>query len=192
MNDLIETDAALRQEAGELLDGKGLRPLLEEYGKVHISGSYTLELMVWRDLDIMLESPEMTIPRFFELGERVTSLLNPWKMFFTNNRDHHQTEYPSGLYWGVRLGALKRGFWKIDLWCFDSETCSSKMQQCLGTKDKLTLENRLVILELKSQLWNHPEYRDKITSQDIYDAALDHSVTSLDRFWQYIETKKEG
>ena len=189
MSDLIETDVALRREADEILDSKGLRSLLEKYGQVHVSGSYTLQLMVWRDLDIMIESPDMTVPSFFELGERVTSLLDPWKMFFANNCDHHQTEYPIGLYWGVRLGALSKGFWKIDLWCFDAETCSAKMQQCFATKAKLTPESRLVILELKSQLWNHPQYRDQITSQDIYDAVLDHGVMDLDVFWEYIAGK---
>ena len=53
--DLIQRDKILRQEADDLLGSKDLRELLEEYGIPHITGSYALQLMTWRDLDIYLE-----------------------------------------------------------------------------------------------------------------------------------------
>ncbi len=189
--DLFAKDQSLRREADNILEGKSLRKLLEEYAPIHITGSYRLHLMVWRDLDILMDAPNITIPEFFVLGNRITSLLSPWKMSFTNNRDHESGRYPRGLYWGIRLGDLRKGAWKIDVWAFDSEQCRAKVQECEKLRKRLNDDNRLTILSLKSQLWNHPRYRDTITSQDIYDAVLDHSVRTLSDFWNYVEKIKK-
>ena len=40
VNDLPGTDEAIHAEADELLHSKGLLPLLEDYGTVHVDGSY--------------------------------------------------------------------------------------------------------------------------------------------------------
>lgn len=184
---LLATDHQLRAEADEMLDVRGLRPLLEEYAPISVVGSYALQLMTWRDLDIVMNAPIITIAEFFELGRRVTTLLSAWKSFFTNNRDHSQI--PRGLYWGIRLGDIKKGAWKIDLWAFDSDQYSAQTLHCEQLHSRLNAINRLAILRLKSRLWNDPRYRDTITSQQIYDAVLKHGVDSLDDFWVLYETK---
>jgi hypothetical protein len=51
--DLLSTDRLLRTEAEALLESRGLRTLLE-YAPIHAVGSYALELMVWRDLDVLM------------------------------------------------------------------------------------------------------------------------------------------
>jgi hypothetical protein len=188
--DIFAVDQMLRQEADALLHESGLKLLLEEYAPVHVTGSYSLQLMVWRDLDIALDAPNMTIPQFFDLGKRITSLLSPWKMFFTNTRDFRGGSYPPGLYWGIRLGDARRGAWKIDLWAFDSDECRDKIRDCAALKSRLNDENRRIILDLKSQLWDKPEYRDTITSQHIYEAVLDSGVGTIDQFFEYLAGTK--
>ncbi len=190
-NDVLAVDETLRAEADVLLYERGLRKLLEEYAPIQITGSYTLRLMVWRDLDILMDAPAITIPEFFDLGKRISLLLSPWKMFFTNNRDNDGGRYPRGLYWGIRLGDVRRGAWKIDLWAFDSNDSRDKVRECEALSNRLNDENRLIILKLKSQLWDKPQYRDTITSQDIYEAALDHGVHTLDSFFEYVEKKRK-
>lgn len=192
MNDLLSMDEMLRAEADTLLYERGLRKLIEEYAPLYVTGSYTLRLMVWRDLDLAMDATAITVSEFFDLGKRITRLLSPWKMFFTNNRDNSGGRYPRGLYWGIRMGDIKRGAWKIDLWAFDSDEYCSKVQECEVLKGRLNGENRLTILNLKSQLWDKPQYRDTITSQDIYEAVLDHGVDSLDGFYSYVEKKRQS
>lgn len=188
--DFVAVDEMLRAEADALLHERGLQQLLEEYAPVHVTGSHALHLMIWRDLDIALDAPTMTVDQFFDLGKRITSLLSPPKMFFTNNRDHGEGSYPRGLYWGIRLGDIKRGAWKIDLWAFDSDECRDKIRDCAVLNNRLHDENRLVILKLKSHLWYRPQYRDTITSQDIYEAVLDFGVDTLAGFFRHLEEKQ--
>jgi hypothetical protein len=186
---LDKVDAALHAEADGLLARTGLKDLLSRAGTVHVSGSYALRLMTWRDLDIYLEAPGMTVSEFFALGSRIAELLDPWKMFFTNNRGRLDAKYPPALYWGIRLGDIRKGAWKIDLWAMDSDACRLALENCEQVAARLTPRSRQAILALKAELWNHPAYRDTITSKTIYDAVLDGGVTDLDGFWGFVRCR---
>lgn len=144
------------REAQVLLEQRGLRNLIEEYAPVYVVGSYTLELMVWRNLDLAMDAPDLTVAQFFELGRRITDLLTLWKMFFTDNRTYDSGRYPRGLYWGIRLGDIKQGAWKIDLWTFDSDECQSKVQECEALKARLTNQSREWIMDIKSRVFAKP------------------------------------
>jgi len=185
-------DRTLRAEAVELLEGRGLRNLLEEHSRIAIIGSYALKLMVWRDLDIIMNAPSMSVEDFFDLGARMTKLLSAWKMFFTDNRQHELAQSPKGLYWGIRLGDIKAGAWKIDLWAFDSEEFDRKRRECEELNRNLTRQSRLTILNLKSKVWQDARYRKSVTSQDLYDAVLKHGIGTVDEFWKYAETIKRA
>ena len=99
-DDLTEQDVRLRREANALLTDGGLVALLAEYGTVHLSGSYALQLMTWRDLDIYMEAPDITVDEYFELGRRIYSLLTPRKMHFNDHRNNPLEDGIKGLYWG--------------------------------------------------------------------------------------------
>lgn len=185
----IAHDAALRAEGDNLLIETGLMDLLRQRGTVHVNGSHALRLMTWRDLDVYLEAPAITVSEFFTLGTRIAELLDPWKMHFANNRALMDPKYPAGLYWGIRLGDVRKGAWKIDLWAMDSPACGLALEKCDEIAARLTPESRQVILELKSQLWRHPDYRDTITAKTIYDAVLDGGVTDLDGFWAFVRSR---
>ena len=84
--DLDQRDQAIRKEADQLLGPKGLRSLLKDYGTPHVTGSYVLHLMTWRDLDIYLDAPDLSEESFFRLGGRIASCLSPVRMSFRNER----------------------------------------------------------------------------------------------------------
>lgn len=46
-----------------------------------------------------------------------------------------------------------------------------------------------MIMNLCLVLRDKPEYRDTITSQDIYDAVLDFGVNTLEGFFSYVEKR---
>lgn len=188
MDDLINQDMALRAEADQLLCDTGLKKTLSRFGTVHIGGSYALQLMTWRDLDVYLEAPGLAVSEFFTLGNQIAGLLDPWKMFFTNNRQQLDATYPPALYWGIRLGDIRKGAWKIDLWAMESADCCRALENSNKLAARLTAESRQAILSLKSQLCHHPDYRDTITSQMIYDAVLDQGVSTLDAFWSLVRS----
>lgn len=53
----------------------------------------------------------------------------------------------------------------------------------------LTQEQRSTILKLKSELWDHPEYRKTISSQDVYEAVRIGGVRALSEFWSFVRAR---
>lgn len=175
---------ALRGEADELLARTGLLALLLEYGRPHVSGSYGLGLMTWRDIDIYLELDQPDLASFLELGCRIGQALRPRKLSFTDHLHFASTEVLAGLYWGIQTKELSQGGWKIDLWGVTPEVCAERLEHCRALERGLTPEVRAAILAIKGDVCRHPAYRDTITSQDVYDAVLAGARTTQD-FWAY-------
>jgi hypothetical protein len=183
-------DEALRAEADRLLLGKGLHSLLEKYGQVHLTGSYALKLMAWRDLDIYLVAEELPVSEFFRLGWQIANLLSPTKMSFRNERVARTEGLPQGLYWGIYLGNERAGAWKIDLWAINREQFIVLDEFCKEIERRLTASSRLKILQIKAQCWMKPGYRRTFSSRDIYDAVLAEEVEDLDAFERYLQRIK--
>lgn len=73
MNELEKLNSIIVGEANRILYHHGLLGILSNYGNPVPTGSYVLELMTWRDLDIYLETSEITETRFFQLGAEPAS-----------------------------------------------------------------------------------------------------------------------
>ena len=176
MSTLLSVDAELRGEADRLLDS-GLRDLLETFGEVHLTGSYTLELMTWRDLDIHIVRESLDRVSFFELGGRIADLLEPHRMHFRDETIGETPGLPLGVYWGVYAAA-----WKIDVWASSREDFEPVKRFCDRIGERLTPETREAILAIKSAVCQHPEYRRGFTSADIYKAVLDRGMRRPEEF----------
>ncbi len=189
---LILLDKHIHEEADEILEKKGLRKILNRYGIPHITGSYSLGLMTWRDLDIYLENDDCNERDFFRLGEEIVSSFNPIKMSFRNERITKTEGLPAGLYWGIYLGDERKGAWKIDIWAVDKKECLERLEFCNQLAHKISPDSRIKILEIKSQCWTDPQYRKYYTSNDIYTAVLEKNVKDIEGFKNYLRDKISG
>ncbi len=111
-------NAELKTEADLLMLRCGLSELLAAYPGWFIGGSYSYDLMCWRDLDLYVLDPEHDLKRCFEIGYELTQRLAAKKSRFTNNVGQSNSE-PNGLYWGIKLGNERQGAWKLDVWFLD-------------------------------------------------------------------------
>jgi hypothetical protein len=184
-----DLNKSIKQEAGTILNEAGLLAILNEFGTVHISGSYALDLMTWRDLDIYVETEKITLADFFLLGGDIAGALQPAKMNFRNERIAATPGLPSGLYWGVYLGDERKGAWKIDIWAVGGNECKRLLDHCAAIKRKLTPESAQQILAIKSQCWQDPSYRKSYSSGDIYRAVLENGVKDIEQLKKYLRTK---
>lgn len=189
--ELLALDEAIRAEADEILWERGLHRLLAEYGEVYPTGSYALRLMTWRDLDLYLVAPDITVGAFFGLGRQIAELLGAPRMHFRNERVGHTAGLPrDGLYWGIYMGDERAGAWKIDLWAMDEEEHSRLQAYLDAIAARLSSKARRCILRIKSACWMRPGYRLRYSSQDIYEAVLDHGVADAGAFDAYLRVSK--
>lgn len=185
MTPLAPSDT-LRHEADHLL-ASGLRDILSGHGEVHVIGSYALDLMTWRDLDIHLVRDTTDVADFFALGSRIEALLHPPRMHFRNELAAGTPGLPRGFYWGIYLGDERAGAWKIDLWQTDAARFEPVRQFGAALAARLSDETRHAILAIKRAAWRHPQYRKGFTSGNIYSAVLDRGVRDADAFWVDLE-----
>lgn len=186
---LIHLDKQIHAEANEILDEKGLRKILASYGTVHVTGSYALGLMTWRDLDIYLANDRISEFDFFTLGREIVDAFQPVKMSFRNERVVKTQGLPAGLYWGIYLGDERKGAWKIDVWALDPVECTKRLKFCDDLAKKISPGARSKILDIKSQCWTDPHYRKLYTSNDIYTAVLENRAHDLESFKIYLHEK---
>jgi hypothetical protein len=188
-NSLQNLNTVIKKEADDILHGKGLLDILSSHGTAHISGSYALDLMTWRDLDIYLEAENITEQEFFLLGGKIASSLHPVKMSFRNEILKGTEGLPNGLYWGIYLGDERNGAWKIDVWAINKAECNKLLNFCADIEKKLTPQTAANIMDIKSQCWKDPNYRRSYTSMDIYDAVLMEGVANIQAFKHYLRKK---
>ena len=179
-------NAELKTEADLLIIKCGLSEILVRYSSWFIGGSYSYDLMCWRDLDIYVLDPEHDLKQCFEIGYELTERLAAKKSRFTNSVGNTSGE-PNGLYWGIKLGNERQGAWKLDVWFLDKAGYEQHAAYASSLREKLTVESRSAILAIKEGYWRRPEYRDTITSDMIYRAVLDHGVRTVSDFERFIK-----
>lgn len=84
MNNLLNLNSVFKDEADEIFFKKGLLNILNSYWKPHLTGSYDLGLITWRDLDIYLKIVSICETDYFRLGGEICKLLSPIKISFRN------------------------------------------------------------------------------------------------------------
>jgi hypothetical protein len=180
----------IKKEADQILYEKGLLKTLGGFGIPHVNGSYLLDLMTWRDLDVYLEADDLPGKKFFALGQEIESLLQPVKMSFRNDRISKTPGLPEGLYWGIYLGNERKGAWKIDVWAVNVHEYERLSGYSRSIQEKLNTEASRYIMEIKSNCWRDPEYRRSYNSSDIYSAVLEQKITTMEQFRKYLIQKK--
>ena len=190
MRYLDELNSKISSEAEAILNEYGLLELLSKHGNPIVTGSYTLNLMVWRDLDIYLENDKMDEKRFFLLGVDLASILKPSKMIYRNEYIGKTTILPEGLYWGIYTNLDFSDTWKIDVWSIPKKKITYYLKNFGDLKKNLTKEKRDIILEIKHKSYRDPEYHRGFFSIDIYNAVLKDNIKSIQEFTDWLKDKK--
>jgi hypothetical protein len=121
--------------------------------------------------------------------QQIFALPRLLKLITINNTDTLQQRLPRGFYIGVRK-SYKSKEWGIGIWFVSPGEPLTGRQQLSWIKEHLTDATRLKILHIKHAISTRPEYKRKeIASTDIYQAVLEHNVTTLDQFLSYVTTR---
>lgn len=191
MDKLNELCSAITKEADCILYDLGLINVLNRYGEVFACGSYYLNLMVWRDLDIYVDNSNMQTEDFFNLGYEISSNIQPRKMSYRNEFIGKTQGLPKGLYWGIYTDIMKTDTWKIDIWAIDSEQLLDFKKQTEKLKLHIDSYKRLKILEIKNSVCNHPLYRKEFKSVDIYQAVIEDNIGDMRDFKKWLIHNKD-
>lgn len=189
--DYKKLNNTIKAEADEILHTKGLLKILEKYGQSHVTGSYELNCMTWRDLDLYLINDNFDPKKFINLGAEISEILAAPKMNFRNELIRKKPGLPEGLYWGIYLGDERIDAWKIDIWQVNQsqfQFYQNHMAYLLKNIDQIKWE---IIMAIKSQCCTSRDYRKKFNSQDIYSAVIEKNITNFEEFKKFISINKK-
>jgi len=164
----------LKKEADQLLHKYSLGSLLQEFSSeqnIYVSGSYMLDLMVWRDLDIYIDLKGITQDEVYALITKVMEIYRPvW--LETKDSFNEETGCPKGYFLGFETKIINDELWNVDIWITNKDYIVDHLKYMKGIVDKLDLESRNIIMKLKEELIKVGVYGNEVFSVDIYDAVL--------------------
>jgi hypothetical protein len=175
----------LKEEADQLILKCELRQLLAPYAGWFVGGSYSYDLMCWRDLDIYVHDLVHDLKQCFDVAYEITRRLAAKKARFTNYLGNVGPE-PNGFYWGIKLGDILQGAWKLDIWFLDQNGYDQHGTYSEEMRRRLSPESRRSILQIKEAYWRRPEFRDTVTSDRIYRAVLESGVRNVSDFERFV------
>lgn len=192
----MKTDQQLRQqaamlhaEADALLHQDGLLDVVRSFGLAHVAGSYGLDLMTWRDLDLRVQLPlDHDTNTFFQLGAQLAQQFVIHKATFSNQFIRADVPFDHGLYWGIRL-EYQQQLWKIDLWGYGPQHYQAHVEQDVQLQAVLATADHVAILRIKDVLCQDERYRYDVTSMHIYQAVTTAGITTVDEFWWWREQR---
>jgi len=189
---LLARQAALQSEATRVLLELDLVERLAAAGVVEQIGSSVSGLMVWRDLDLSVTGPEMTLERILDALRPV--VLDPGVLQVLYRRETGPRS-PTGRpaderhYFVLRYQTAAGDEWKIDLSFWLCDAPRSYRRQLEQLASRLTEETRLAILSLKEIWCRLPSYPEQVSGVDVYDAVLEHGVRTAAEFSAYLEAR---
>jgi hypothetical protein len=174
---------ALRREADQVLDLIRLHDLCAPIGQLMPTGSYSMDLMMYPDIDLYLPQtkPEHLLGVAMELAKHdCVQRIN----FIRGGPG----DLKDGLYLKpvVTYGCWERP-WKIDIWSLPSPVAERKQADLDDLKSRMTPANRAIILETKYRLLTAEGRTPMFSGIYIYKAVVNNGLEKLDDIREFLK-----
>ena len=175
-----------KRDAEKLLYDLGLLEELKKYGTPHVIGSYVMDAMADRDLDIDVTNDTMSTQKLYQLTNRLLAKYAPvWYEAKEEVTGDGKTVWFHGFETRI-LGEL----WNVDIWFFDRETIGKAEEYCDGVKKELDKDPRKgeAVIQIKKDLMSRNLYSfDQYKSIDVYKGVLEDGILTTEEFLQRFE-----
>lgn len=178
----LERAAKLKQEADHLLQEIQLEELCRPIGKITPTGSYSLDLMIYPDIDLYLPPAK---PR--QLFEIASNLVENHPVRRVNFIRGGSKPLKDALYIKpvIDLGTWGRP-WKIDIWAVDLNFIEEKTAELKHYKIQMTPKLRELILNYKYSILNQEGRTPIMSGIHIYRAVFDLKLRKFSELTQYL------
>jgi len=168
-NELLEQSSKTRRIASKLLHEKNIIQVLSKVGKPLLIGSYELDLMLDKDIDIVVKT---TTPKLSAI-EAINSFIRTeiaQKYEFGDFVSYSRENRPKGYIVNLLIGEYKNIQWEIEIWFFTD--ISYYLNQLKDYKEKINPQKKLEILKRKHIRTNAGKTKHEISSVEIYSEVL--------------------
>lgn len=183
MEKFIRLNKKLKSEIDSLIEEHDFLKIISKYGEYFITGSYSYDLMAWRDFDIVLKVDILSNEIIYNLVKDVGNKLNPDRLRVLNNvKKRVNSKRPDGVWIGVYIKG-----WKIDIWLMNSENYAIEIEKAKLLKAQLKEVDKESLISLKYALSQDPEYHKEFSSYDLYESYLEGNVRNEEDFRKWLD-----
>ena len=188
MQDLLKYSRNQKGKADKIIKDSNLIKILEEYGVVHIVGSYALDLMYRPEIDIWVARQEHNYKKARSLFKEIFENDYFDMLCFVKAIGTTFEKKVSGYYIQPHKNIGKED-WKIDVWLTTKEVYKPKYKKVLNAIEKSDDPTRIrnLILNLKNQFRSGSKYKSKLSADDFYKTVLDNPLLKFDELVEIIE-----
>jgi hypothetical protein len=171
--DLLKKSKQLKQEADKVIQLSQVEKVFSKLGKVKYVGSYELDLLYRRDIDIfVISEKQFSKEKALKITHELLNLNIFQTIGFANCKDYNCKNHLPAFYWEL-IYFLNGNAWKFDIWYTDVKTPKTiKLTSIIKQKIKETPNARKKILEMKQKFCNGKTYNQNMNGFKIYKKVL--------------------
>jgi hypothetical protein len=188
-HELAARQVELHAEADALLEELEGSGVFRGLGPLEVTGSYTSQLMCWREVDLGLLVGANYSPR--DVLDLISKILELLGVVGFDYRDERGDRSSTGLVKEERYHVpflIERGgnVWHLDLslWLHDLHQNVTAWHQAL--RHKITDEQRAAVLRIKDVWFRLPSYPAQIGGLEIYTAVIEYGVRTPEEFRSWL------
>ncbi len=189
--DILKISDELKKEALEILSNQELWAPFLSRGKIHLTGSTFLDVLVYPDLDLYFEAndPKEVLPALAEAAHLHIQIEAVRTVEIEKDLHLRYPTMPLGTCYQLRFDNGKQ-LWKIDLWVLQNASDLKKnLETSSHFKKLITPEKREIILRVKHRL-AAPFGRTPVgSSYLVYVAILEKGLNTVDGIIDYIRSQ---
>jgi hypothetical protein len=172
INDLLSKSNDLKKEAEIVIGKTKVRDIFGNIGEVVFVGSYALNLLFRRDIDLFVVSDNCSKETALETTKKLLDSQLFQTVGFANGVDYDLPNQLKGYYWEL-VFYENRNRWKFDVW-YTAEKKIKTIEKTQKIMDKLSQkpEARGQILKLKEDLYDGVTYKNSMNGFKIYEKVL--------------------
>jgi hypothetical protein len=182
--ELLARQAALQDQARQVLADLDLAALTADAGPLLVTGSFVSGLMSWPEVDVMVHvGPDFAPPDVMGLLARIVARPEITGLDYRDERGPRcVTGEVRDERYHVTLTVGRAGRWQIDLtlWLHDLHRNVTRWHEEL--RERITAEQRITVLRLKDHWHRQPAYPEQVSGLDIYTAVIDDGIRTLKEF----------
>ena len=182
--DVIDRSDKIKQDAVDFIARTNLLKGLARFGNASIVGSYALNLMLRRELDINLVVDNTGGADITGILGSLFNSITPTSIDY-RNRSLPETRIRVDEHW-LKVKTLED--WDLlDIWIITNQESERQMALQSRLQARIAESNRATILELKSRQLADPANKKRYNGALIYDAVLNNGVGDYQGLLEHLD-----